>query len=106
MNRLLAPSNYILILILMGDKGLGRGGGDSSAHHVYLSLLWFALVVLLQKKACMSSLREAFVTYYLADFELVLFIIEQASGSIMIGIRGALFAHLPLTSLLLWPSKL
>ena len=40
----------------------------------------------------------------LADnFELVLFM-EQASGRIMTGIRRAFFAHLPLTSLLLWLS--
>ena len=47
MNRLLASSNYLL----MGDKSLGVEGGGVISAHVYLSF-WFALVELLQKKAC------------------------------------------------------
>ena len=75
-----------------------------SAHsHVYLSLLWFPLELAPKEDVLLALSCQAFARLLLADLRVGA--MEQASGSIMTGIR-AFAAHLPLTSLilLLWPS--
>ena len=81
------------------DKSLARrGGGDSWERTCICNYYGFRSSCSKRRYAVgfiMSSLREAFVSWLRVD------VMEQASGSIMTGMR-AFSAHLPLT--LCWPS--
>ena len=61
--------------------------------------LWFAFVSAPKEGVLLALSCQAFARLLLADLELAVGVMEQASGSFMTGMR-ALSAHLPLTSLL------